>query len=84
MQDSILVTVYIPTVYLHLDVSMTKNLYITEALKLLYKIVKRQVEEGRSIIPFTIMYDTERNIILPLQQTIQQVGIMNGSRIYIL
>ncbi len=84
MQDRVLVSVYIPTVYLHIDVLMTTNLFVVEALKLLYKIVEHQVEEGRSFELFTIMYDAERNIILPLQQTIQQVGIMNGSRIYVM
>lgn len=83
MQSSIFITVYVPTVHLYTDVSITVNMKVIEALELLYKIVRYQIDDGRSFDSFTIMYDAERNIILPLQETIKQVGIVNGSRIYV-
>ncbi len=84
MERSIFITVYVPTVFLHIDVSITINMKVIEALELLYKIIRYQIDDGRSFDLFTIMYDAERNIILPLQETIQQVGLVNGSRIYVI
>lgn len=84
MERSIFITVYVPTVFLHIDVSITINMKVIEALELLYKIIRYQIDDGRSFDLFTIMYDAERNIILPLQETIQQVGLVNGSRIFVI
>lgn len=83
MDENILVEVYLPTVMRYFTLRIATYLTIKEIKGTLCELLEEATQEAYVSTPQIILYDCKKQRIMADDNTLAQLGILNGDKIII-